>query len=71
MAKRTAVIVGSTGAIGRQLMPLLLASPHFDKVVVLHYRRTPYAGLAKVDERVIDFASIPMPTAGDDLEGVF
>jgi uncharacterized protein YbjT (DUF2867 family) len=71
MAKRTAVIVGSTGAIGRQLMPLLVASPHFDKVVVLHHRPTPYAGLANVDERVIDFASIPALAAGDDLEAVF
>ena len=71
MAKRTAVIVGSTGAIGRQLMPLLVASPRFDKVVVLHHRTTPYAGLANVEERVIDFASIPVPMTGDDLEAVF
>ena len=71
MAKRTAVIVGSTGAIGRQLMPLLVASPRFDKVMVLHYRPTPYAGLANIEERVIDFAAIPVPTTGDDLEAVF
>jgi uncharacterized protein YbjT (DUF2867 family) len=71
MSKRTAVIVGSTGAIGRQLMPLLVASPHFDKVVVLHHRPTPYAGLANVEEQVIDFASIPVPAPGDDLEAVF
>jgi uncharacterized protein YbjT (DUF2867 family) len=71
MSKRTAVIVGSTGAIGRQVMPLLVASPRFDKVIVLHHRATSYSGLAKVDERVVDFANIPQPTPGDDIEAVF
>jgi uncharacterized protein YbjT (DUF2867 family) len=71
MAKRTAVIVGSTGAIGRQLTPLLLASPRFDKVVVLHHRPTRFARLAKVEERVIDFTSIPATPPGEDVEAVF
>jgi uncharacterized protein YbjT (DUF2867 family) len=71
MSKRTAVIVGSTGAIGRQLMPLLVASPRFDKIIVLHHRPTSYTGLAKVEERVIEFAGIPQPAAGDDIEAVF
>jgi uncharacterized protein YbjT (DUF2867 family) len=71
MSKRAAVIVGSTGAIGRQLMPLLLASPRFDKVVVLHHRPTPYAGLAKVEQRLVDFARLPGPAAGEDVEAVF
>jgi uncharacterized protein YbjT (DUF2867 family) len=72
MSKRTAVIVGSTGAIGRQLMPLLLAAPHFDKIVVVHHRPTPYAGLAKVEQRIVDFTAplAPLP-AGNDLEAVF
>ena len=69
MSKRTAVIAGSTGAIGRQLMALLIASPRFDKILVLHHRPTPYAGLAKVEQLVVDFAAIlPAPAPGDDLE---
>ena len=71
MSKRTAVIVGSTGAIGRQVMPLLVASPRFDKIIVLHHRATSYSGLAKVEERVVGFAGIPQPVPGDDIEAVF
>jgi uncharacterized protein YbjT (DUF2867 family) len=71
MSKRTAVIVGSTGAIGRQVMPLLVASPRFDKIIVLHHRATSYSGLAKVEEWVVDFANIPQPVPGDDIEAVF
>jgi uncharacterized protein YbjT (DUF2867 family) len=71
MSKRAAVIVGSTGAIGRQLVPLLLSSPRFDKVVVLHHRPTPYAGQPKIEQRLVDFARLPAPAAGDDVEAVF
>ncbi|MCZ7594470.1 MAG: hypothetical protein M5U16_05790 [Hyphomicrobium sp.] len=71
MAKRVAVIVGSTGAIGRQLMPLLLASPRFDNIVVLHHRLTQYAELPRVKERIVDFSRIPPPPAGEDVEAVF
>ena len=72
MAKCTAVIAGSTGAIGRQLMALLIASPRFEKILVLHHRLTPYTGLAKVEQLVVDFAAIPAArAAGDDLEAVF
>lgn len=72
MSKRTAVIAGSTGAIGRQLMALLIASPRFEKVLVLHHRLTPYAGQPKVEQLVVDFAAIPAASAaGDDLLAVF
>jgi uncharacterized protein YbjT (DUF2867 family) len=72
MSKRAAVIVGSTGAIGRQLMPLLLAAPRFDKIIVMHHRATPYAGLAKVEQRIVDFTgALAPPAAGNDLEAVF
>jgi uncharacterized protein YbjT (DUF2867 family) len=71
MSKRTAVIVGSTGAIGRQLVPLLVASSRFDKLVVLHHRPTPYARMPKVDERIVDFTRLPATAAGEDLEAVF
>ena len=71
MSKRTAVIVGSTGAIGRQLMPLLLAAPRFDKIIVFHHRPTPYAGLGKIEQRIVDFTALAPPEPGDDLEAVF
>jgi uncharacterized protein YbjT (DUF2867 family) len=71
MSKRTAVIVGSTGAIGRQLMPLLVAARRFDHLMVLHHRPTPYAGMPKVEERTVDFACLPPPAAGEDVEAVF
>jgi uncharacterized protein YbjT (DUF2867 family) len=71
MSKRTAVIVGSTGAIGRQLVPLVQASPRFDKLVVLHHRPTPYARMPKFDERIVDFTRLPAPADGEDIEAVF
>lgn len=71
MSKRTAVIVGATGAIGRKLTPLVVASPRFDKVLILHHRPTQYAKLANVEERVIDFTNIPTPTADADVDAVF
>ncbi len=71
MSKRTAVIVGSTGAIGRQLVPLLVASSRFDKLVVLHHRPTPYARMPKVDERIVDFTRLPVLAAAEDIEAVF
>ena len=70
MSKRAAVIVGSTGAIGRQLMPLLAASPRFEKLILLHHRPTPYARAPKVDERIVDFTfdeATAYPQAADGV----
>lgn len=71
MSKRTAVVAGSTGAIGRQLMPLLAGGRRFDKVIVLHHRPTPYSKLAGVEERIVDFTRLPTLQPGEDLEAVF
>ena len=71
MSRRTAVVVGATGAIGRQLMPLLVAARRFDRLVVLHRRPTPFAGKPKVEERIVDFTRLPAPAAGEDIEAVF
>ena len=38
MSKKTAVIVGATGSIGRELVPIVVGSPHYGKVVILHRR---------------------------------
>jgi uncharacterized protein YbjT (DUF2867 family) len=71
MSKRAAVIVGSTGAIGRQLVPLAVASRQFDKLIVLHHRPTPYGRLPNIDERIVDFAHLPGLQSGEDLEAIF
>ena len=71
MSKRTAFVAGATGAIGRQLMPLLAAAPAFDKIVVLHHRPTGQAWPDRVEERVVDFGRLPPPRAGEDVEAVF
>ena len=61
MSKKTAVIVGATGSIGRALVPLVTASPHYDKLIVLHYRPTSLAGRPKIEERVVDFSASVAP----------
>jgi uncharacterized protein YbjT (DUF2867 family) len=71
MSKHVAVVAGSTGVIGRQLMALLIETPRFEKILVLHHRPTPYAGHAKVEQLVVDFAAIPPRAAGDDIGAVF
>jgi uncharacterized protein YbjT (DUF2867 family) len=58
MSKKTAVIVGATGSIGRELVPLVASSPHYEKLVILHRRPTQFGRLAKVEERIIDFAKL-------------
>jgi len=51
---KTALVIGSTGLVGRQLVELLLGDPSFEKVVVFARRS---CGLAspKIQEHVIDF----------------
>jgi uncharacterized protein YbjT (DUF2867 family) len=58
MSKKTAVIVGATGSIGRELVPLITASPYYDKLIVLHYRPTSLAGRPKLEERIVDFSKL-------------
>jgi uncharacterized protein YbjT (DUF2867 family) len=65
MSKKTAVIVGATGSIGRELVPLLASSPYYEKLVILHHRPTQFAKLPKVEERIVDFAKLAsVPSAG-------
>ena len=47
---RIALVVGSTGATGSQLMQRLLASDHFSQIVIVHYRPTQWATHPKVSE---------------------
>lgn len=65
MSKKTAVIVGATGSIGRELVPLVASSPYFEKLLILHRRATQFGGLAKVEERIVDFTKLAsIPPAG-------
>lgn len=50
------IIVGATGATGRQLMQQLLADSDIAQIYVVHYRATSFATHEKVTEIVIDLA---------------
>ncbi len=65
MSKKTAVIVGATGSVGRELVPLVASSPYFEKLLILHRRPTQFGRLAKVEERIVDFTKLAsVPPAG-------
>lgn len=71
MSKKTAVIVGATGAIGRKLTPLLSSSGDFAKVIVLYRRPTPFADLPNVEEHVIDFENLAGLPFNGQVDTVF
>ncbi|HEX8429134.1 NAD-dependent epimerase/dehydratase family protein [Hymenobacter sp.] len=51
---KTALIAGATGLIGSQLLPLLLASDRYAKVIVVARRPLPQVH-AKLEQRILDF----------------
>jgi uncharacterized protein YbjT (DUF2867 family) len=61
-APRTALLAGATGLVGRALLSLLLASPHYRRVHVLLRHRPPDIGASdKLQIRQVDFARLPEP----------
>jgi uncharacterized protein YbjT (DUF2867 family) len=65
--RRDALVAGATGLIGRELLTLLVASPHYERIHVL--LRRPAKGLA-ADARVVphfvEYAKLtPMPPVDD------
>ena len=62
-----ALVIGATGAVGSALVRELLASPHCDAVTILTRRHTAVfdhaPGLARLQERVIDFEQLEDQTA--------
>src|ERR1700712_2760345 len=67
-SSRTALLAGASGLIGRALLPMLLASPHYGHVHVLVRRTVP--GLkndARSTVHVVDFANLaqPLPAVDD------
>ena len=71
MSGVTAIIVGATGAIGRKLTPLIVASQHYAKLIVLHRQPTQFASLDKVDERIFDFRRLSALPIDEPVEDVF
>lgn len=71
MPKKTALIVGATGAVGRKLTPLTAASQEYAGLIVLHRSPTPFAELAKVEERLIDFAQLAAFSPSGPVHAVF
>jgi uncharacterized protein YbjT (DUF2867 family) len=68
---KTAIVLGSTGLIGSELVPLLEASPHYSSVLLLNRRPSGHAS-AKVSERIIDFEAPDLVgVTGDDLYCAF
>ncbi|WP_341503854.1 NAD-dependent dehydratase [Gallaecimonas sp. GXIMD4217] len=53
----TLLLLGATGAVGRQLLALALADARVDKVVVLS--RTPLPSHPKLHNPVLDFSQLP------------
>jgi uncharacterized protein YbjT (DUF2867 family) len=57
---RTALLAGATGLVGRALLSLLLASPHYRSVHVVLRRRPSDIGTSeKLQIRQVDFARLP------------
>ena len=56
--KKTALIIGATGLIGRQLVDQLAGSEHVNEVVTLT-RRPAHHPSAKVRNEVVDFERLP------------
>ncbi|MDM4770516.1 NAD(P)H-binding protein [Solimonas sp. SE-A11] len=54
---KTALLAGATGAIGQQLLPLLLASPDYGRVKVIG-RRPPAQAHAKLEAVISDFSDL-------------
>ena len=69
---RTVLLAGATGLIGRALLSLLQASPHYDHVHVLVRRALPdprgSSAAARTTFHTVDFAQLPQPLpAVDDV----
>lgn len=65
---RNALIAGATGLVGRELLPMLLASPQYEQVHALLRRALPeLASGGKLHTLVVDFARLPALPPVDDV----
>ncbi len=51
---KNALIMGATGATGSELVKLLIQSPLYNEIHIVHYRETKFKGLPKITEHIID-----------------
>jgi uncharacterized protein YbjT (DUF2867 family) len=64
-AGRTALIAGATGLVGGHVLGLLLEDPAYTRVVSVS-RRPVHTTPAKLEQHIVDFATLPeMPPADD------
>lgn len=65
---RIALLAGSTGLVGRALLPLLLASPRYAQVHALLRRAVPDLPTSpKLQSQVVDFQALPALPPIDDV----
>jgi len=65
---RIALLAGSTGLVGRALLPMLLASPRYAQVHALLRRAVPdLPASPKLQVHVVDFQSLPALSKIDDV----
>jgi len=54
---KNVIIVGATGATGKQLMQQLINDTNVENIYVVHYRATSFAYIDKVTEIILDLAN--------------
>src|SRR5688572_20245818 len=68
---KTAIVLGSTGLIGSELVKLLQASPHYASVVLLNRRPSGHVH-PRISERIVDFEAPDLTgLCGDDFYCAF
>lgn len=56
----SALLIGATGSVGKQLLPLILSSPNFSHVGEFGRRVTSFeTPNAKLEQKTIDFEKLP------------
>jgi uncharacterized protein YbjT (DUF2867 family) len=69
-ARRTALVVGGTGAIGSELLQALLASDRYERILCLG-RRLPQIEHARIVGRVVDFEQLEEFSPVERIDDVF
>lgn len=71
MTAKTAIILGATGAVGQELLPLLLDDSRYNKVIAVGRRALPsQCHCEKLEQVIVDFTQLDQyqsQIAGDDL----
>lgn len=70
--RKSILLAGATGLVGRHCLQLLLADPAFERVVVLTRRPLPpgFPAAAKLEQHVVDFSRLDYHAALFDVDQV-